>query len=279
MITASLVKELRQLSAAPLMDCKKALEESQGDLEKAKLILRKKGKLLADKRADRDTSEGVIAIYLNKEEKKSGIIKLACETDFVAKNEKFQDAASKLAKLASEDDNDLLEKNLDGIKVKEYITDLISEIRENISITQHLHWSWQNNSYVASYVHHNNKIGVLVELSIESELENDLQDLAKDICLHLAANRVECITEQDIKEDVLVKERNFLIEQAKESKKPEAVIEKMVEGRMQKFKKEICLLEQPFLKNPDISIRSLLEQKSSELKQKIVVSRFCKLYF
>ena len=168
MINSSLVKELRHMTSAPLMECKKALEETNGNLEEAKNFLRKKGQLLASKKSSREANEGVVAIHFDEAIKKVGMVKLSCETDFVARNDQFQEATEKLAKLASEGGDNLEEKQLEGTQVKDYLTELIAEIRENIVLNQVVHWHWSDTAVVNFYVHHNKKIGVLVELEVEN---------------------------------------------------------------------------------------------------------------
>ena len=195
------------------------------------------------------------------------------------RNDQFQEATEKLAKLASEGGDNLEEKQLEGTQVKDYLTELIAEIRENIVLNQVVHWHWSDTAVVNFYVHHNKKIGVLVELEVENPNAEGMMEVAKDICLHIAANKVEFISGEEISDEILEKEKSFLMEQAKESGKPPEIIEKMIIGKLQKFKKEICLLDQPFLKNPDISVAKLLVEKTNQLGQKIAVKRFCKFAF
>ena len=156
MISSSLVKELRHMTSAPLMECKKALEETNGNLEEAKNFLRKKGQLLASKKSSREANEGVVAIHFDEAIKKVGMVKLSCETDFVARNDQFQETTEKLAKLASEGTDSFEEKQLEGTQVKDYLTEIIAEIRENIVLSQVIHWHWSDTAVVNFYVHHNN---------------------------------------------------------------------------------------------------------------------------
>ena len=278
MILASLVKELRYITSAPLMDCKKALEESNGNLEQAQQVLRKKGKILANKKSSREAKEGVIAIYSSVEHKKIGMLKLACETDFVARNEKFQIIAERLTKLlALEGAKNFEEKKLAGLKIKDYIIEKIANIRENIVISQIVQWKYADNSIINSYLHHNKKIGALVEL--EGDTNEQTLLVAKDLCLHIAANPVECIDENDLSPESLAKEKRFLINQASQSNKPAKILEKIVEGKLKKFKKEMCLLEQPFLKNTEISVREFLTTQSKSLNQNLRVKKFIKFNF
>lgn len=278
MIPPSLVKELRHITSAPLMECKKALEESNGDLQEAQQNLRKKGKVLADKKSTREAEEGVVIIHSHPKEKKIAMLQLACETDFVARNENFQKIAEKLVHLlTSEGIEDFEEKQIENTSVKDYIIEKISEIRENIIISQKVQWSYNENSIVSSYLHHNKKIGTLIELT--GNPNEAANQVAKDICLHLAANKVQCLAEKNLPAEILEKEKQFLIEQANQSGKPMAIVEKMVVGKLKKFVKEVCLLEQPFLKDPEISVQKYLENKSKELDQSFQIKRFAKFNF
>ena len=278
MIKPELVKELRHITSAPLMDCKRALVEANGDIEVAKQNLRKQGKILANKKSSRDASEGLVIIKNDSSKKKIAVLKLSCETDFVARNENFQDVANKLvALLLEEGASNFLEKNIDGLSVKDYLTEKIVEIRENILISHLEYWEYSDNSTVNSYLHHNKKIGAIIEL--EGESNEDSLQVAKSLCLHIAANKVECLSEQDLSTEVLNKEADFLKEQARQSGKPAEIIEKMIQGQLKKFKKEICLLEQPLMQDTSITVTQYLEQQAKNLKQDLKIRRFCKISF
>jgi elongation factor Ts len=278
MISLNLVKELRHITSAPLMDCKRALEESNGDLEQAQQNLRKQGKILANKKSSREATEGLVNIYNIAEENKIAMLKIACETDFVARNENFQEIADKLViLLANEGAENFEEKQLEGTSVKDYIVEKISELRENVVLGGLEQWSYGDDVTVSSYLHHNKKIGTLVELSAPSSEQSQL--VAKDICLHIAANRVQCIAEQDLPAEIVEKEKQFLIEQAEQSGKPAEIIEKMIQGKLKKFTKEVCLLEQAFLKDPEVNVRQYLEQQSKALGQDFQIKKFSKFSF
>ena len=278
MILPTLVKELRHITSAPLMDCKRALEESNGDIKQAQQNLRKKGKILANKKSSREAEEGVVVINSIPQQKRIAMIQLACETDFVARNENFQTVAENLASLlAKEGTDNFNDKQIKNTSVKNYIIEKILEIRENIVINQVVQWIYSENSIVNSYLHHNKKIGVLVEL--EGKSSEEASAIAKDICLHIAANKVHYIAEKDLPSEVLEKEKQFFIEQASQSGKPAEIVETMVLGKMKKFIKEICLLQQPFIKDTEITVEQYLEQQSKKLGQKFKIKKFSKFSF
>ena len=249
-ITASMVKELREITGAAMMDCKKALTECQGDAEAAKELLRKKGQTIASKKSSRDTKEGGISIKMVGDS--ASLIKIACETDFVARNENFRQFLDDLAEQAIETgyDNFMETKSRKGA-IKDQFIATIAKLGENTVFLEGQVWKASDKAQIGAYVHSNYKIGVMVELVADKDIDKEKsQVLAKDIAMHIAASKVEAIREEDVDPAVLEKERNFLIEQAKESGKPENIIGKMVDGRMNKYKKEICLLYQPFDSRP-----------------------------
>ncbi|MBT4527375.1 MAG: translation elongation factor Ts [Deltaproteobacteria bacterium] len=278
-ITASMVKELREMTAAAMMDCKKALTECDGEMEAAKELLRKKGQAIATKKASRETKEGAIAIY--SETDKAGLVKMACETDFVAINDQFKSFIGVLAKHISEVGADnFTEKSTDQGTIKEIIIEAVAKLGENIVFIEGIDWKTEGNSVIGSYVHSNGKIGTLVELTADGDADKEkLTIVARDIAMHIAASNVEAIREEDLDPQVVEKEKNFLIDQAKESGKPDNIIEKMVEGRIKKYKKEICLLYQSFVKNPEQTIEDLLLDSGKTLGAKLDVKRYFKTQF
>ena len=278
-ITASMVKELREMTAAAMMDCKKALTECDGDMESAKELLRKKGQAIASKKASRETKEGAIAIYA--ESNKAGLVKMACETDFVAINDQFKEFIGELAKHAAEvGAENFTEKTTDKGTIKEIIVEAVAKLGENIVFIEGVDWNTAENNVIGSYVHSNGKIGTLVELAADGTVDKDkMAVVAKDIAMHIAASHVEAIREEDLDAQVVEKEKNFLTDQAKESGKPENIIEKMVEGRIKKYKKEICLLYQNFVKNPEQTIEQLLLDSGKAIGAKLDVIRYFKTQF
>lgn len=251
-ITAQMVKELRDLTSAGMMDCKKALTECDGDMEKAAEFLRQKGISSADKKMGRIAAEGLIASAIV--DNAGAMVEVNCETDFVAKNEEFKALASDVAKLIAEKNPQSVESLLNtaccGKTLEEYIKEKIATIGEKITVRRFVRYEGN----VATYIH-NGKIGVLLETDKKDEV------LAKDICLHIASSAPEFVSKDDVPKEVIEEETR--IEMGKEDlqNKPEAIRGKIVEGRVQKLLSQKCLLEQPFVKNPDQTIQQLIEGK------------------
>lgn len=259
-ISASMVKELRERTGAGMMECKKALQESNGNIDLAIELLRTSGQAKAEKKAKRVAAEGKIIIKNNLEN--AVIVEINSETDFAANDSNFTDFANSIADVLLQNEisdinslNDL--KLSDDVSVEEARTNLISKIGENISIRRFdkIHQAINIGEYS-----HGSRIGVIVSLD-KSE-----PDLAKDIAMHIAASNPVCLDEEDVPEDLVSREKRIFLEQASSSGKPPEIIEKMVEGRMKKFFKEITLLGQSFIKDPDISIRDLLDQSEAKVQ-------------
>ena len=278
-ISASMVKELREMTGAGLMDCKKALTECDGDLEAAKDLLRKKGQSIADKKSSRETNEG--AINIAQKDNKAGLVKIACETDFVARNEQFQTFISSIAEQVIEVGIDsFMEKSSGKGNLQEQFVETISKLGENIVFLNGEFWEAAEGSIIGTYTHSNAKIGVMVELSSDGSVDsNQMIVVARNIAMHIAASNVEAVSEDDLDPEVVAKEEKFLIDQAKDSGKPENIVKKMVEGRMKKFKKEVCLLSQDYVKDPDKTINQYLAESSKELNVNLAVKRFFKEQF
>lgn len=258
-ITAQMVKELRDATGAGMMDCKKALTESEGDMEKAMEVLRQKGISSAEKKMGRIAAEGLIttAIIGNK----GAMLELNCETDFVAKNVDFKELAQKLAEGIAEGEANSVDELLAtkcevlGKTIEELIKEKIATIGEKITVRRFE--KYEGN--LATYVH-NGKIGVMLVTDKADEA------LGKDICLHIASSAPEFLSRESIPADVIEEETR--IEMGKEdlANKPEAIRGKIVEGRVNKLMAQRCLLEQPFVKNPDVTIQQLIEGKLSIIK-------------
>ena len=259
-ISASMVKELRERTGAGMMECKKALQESDGNIDSAIELLRTSGQAKAEKKANRIAAEGKIVIKNNLAN--AVIVEINSETDFVANDSNFIDFADSIADALLQNEisdisslNDL--KLSDNVSVEEARTNLISKIGENISIRRFdkIHQAINIGEYS-----HGSRIGVIVSL------DKSDPDLAKDIAMHIAASNPVCLDEEDVPEDLVSREKRIFLEQASSSGKPPEIIEKMVEGRMKKFFKEITLLGQSFIKDPDISIRDLLDQSEAKVQ-------------
>ena len=268
MITASMVKDLRTTTGAGMMDCKKALVEADGDMAKAVDILREKGLSQAAKKASRIAAEGAVVSYIADNKKTGVIVEVNCETDFVGQNENFQELARSIAKHIVETDpadvEALLASEMNGKTVKEIVTEAVANMGENISIRRFVRYESREGE-VFSYIHGGGKIGVLVEMkSADAEL-------GKDIAMQVAAANPSYLERTEVSNEEIEHEKEVLREQARNEGKPEAIIEKMVLGRVNKYYKEVCLVDQPFIRDGDISISQLLKSKGAEV---IRFSRF-----
>ena len=258
-ITAGMVKELRERTDAPMMDCKKALAEAGGDMGKAEEILRIKLGNRASKAASRVTAEGVVAIHIAQDGKNGALVEINCETDFVAKNDKFLNFAGALAELVAAkkpaDVNALAQLPLNGAAVEEARKELVGKIGENISVRRFAHVGAQGR--LASYLHGGSKIGVLVDVVGGDDT------LAKDLAMHIAASKPVALAASNVPAELVQKERAIASAKAAESGKPANIVEKIVEGSVQKFLKEVTLLGQPFVKDDKQSVEQLLKSRKA----------------
>ncbi len=264
MITASQVKELREKTGAGMMDCKKVLTETNGDEEKAIELLRERGIAKAAKKSDRIAAEGLVDTYISEDGKIGVVVEVNAETDFVAKNEEFKtfvkDVAKQIAEKNPADVEALLEQTSiaePDKTVKEVLTNKIATIGENMSIRRFERF--ETNNLLESYIHGDGKIAVLVEI------ENGTPELAKDICMQIAAARPEYLDRDAVPAERLAKEMEILKAQAMNEGKPEAIAEKIVQGRLGKFYSEICLVEQEFVKDSDIKVGKLVADKGAKI--------------
>ena len=265
MISASMVKDLREKTGAGMMDCKKALTETNGDMEKAIEYLREKGITKAAKKSSRIAAEGLVLAYVSEDNKVGAAVEVNSETDFVAKNEEFRTFVQALAKQVALNNPADVEALLNeeyieeaGKKVSEVLTDKVAKIGENMNIRRFVRFE-TTDGLVESYIHGNGKIAVLVNM------KNADTELAKDICMQVAAARPEFLDEASVPAERLAKEMEILKAQAMNEGKPEAIAEKIVQGRIGKFYSEICLVDQEFVKNPDMKISELLKTKNAEI--------------
>ncbi len=260
-ISASLVKELRDRTSSGMMDCKRALVETEGNLEKAIDIMRASGAAKAAKKATRVAKEGLVSIALSTNKKNAIIIEVNSETDFVTKSNDFIDFCQKILYLALNNNTNTLEEllncQLDGVSVDSIREALIVKIGENITIRRLARLSTVDGS-IGIYKH-GSRIATMVKLDVLN------QNLAKDISMHIAASNPECIDESSMPNEILAREKEIFIKQAKESGKPENIIEKIVSGKMKKFINDTTLYGQNFVKDPDISIAKLLENNNAKV--------------
>lgn len=261
-VTAHMVRRLRELTGAGMMECKKTLTEAKGDVDEAVNLLRKKGMASADKKATRIAAEGVIALVVSEDAKKGLLLELNCETDFVAKGDEFQSFADTVARAVLENELTEVEKInalvVDGQSVEESRRAIVSKVGENISLRRVALIRAPDDGMIGAY-RHGTRIGVLVAIKGCQESQ-----LGKDIAMHVAASQPLAISVDDVDQSVLQREREIYKAQALESGKPMEIAEKMVAGRMKKYLNEVTLLGQPFVKNPDQSVSKLLSDNGAE---------------
>ena len=281
MITASLVKELREKTGVAMMECKNALKETEGDIDAAIKILRERGEAKAEKKASRDANEGIIVAALAESGKSGVLVEINCETDFVAKNENFQAFVGEVAATVLASDVTDLEaakalpkgdETLEG-----FIKTKVLEMGENLQFRRFERLTLNGEGAVASYIHLGGKVGVLIEVSAEkaeTASSDAFKDLVKDLTLHIAATSPAGLRREDIPAELVESEKDIFRKQMEGAGKPADILEKIIEGKLGKFYSERCLLEQGFVKEPDTSIKSLLEANSKDLGDTITVNSF-----
>ena len=265
-ITKDSVMALREKTGAGLIDCKRALAESNGDMDEAVSILRKKGVATAAKKSGRSASEGIIAQSISADRSQGILVEVNCETDFVAKNDDFVAFSNEIAgELLSNPSIDLEEKR----------TEQVAKIGENIQISRSEALSPKACGLVESYVHTGAKVAVLLSIGSESadaSVNDDVVTMAKDICMHIAATSPVCVTREEVPSELVQKEKEIALAQA-EGKPPQA-IEKIVSGKLEKYYSGVCLLEQPFVKNPDQSIQQYVDEVGKVAGTPLKVEKF-----
>lgn len=287
-ITASMVKELRAQTQAGMMDCKKALTETDGDMAKAVDLLREKGLLKAAKKSGRIAAEGLVALLISEDKKLGSLVEVNSETDFVAKNEEFKQFVSDIAEtILDKKPADIAE--LDGVKFKDsdqtvlnVLNEKISKIGENLKIRRFA-IETSNNGSIVGYVHGGGKIGVLVNLESDADYE-DVYTLGKDLAMQIASMSPKYVAREDVDQEYIEHEKSILLAQAvneneedvKNGKKAksETILKGMVEGRLKKELKEVCLLEQAFVKDSEKSVKDVVDAKAKELNKTIKVTSF-----
>ena len=279
--TAKDVKELREKTGAGMMDCKKALTENNGDIEAAVDFLRQKGLAAAAKKATRIAAEGMVGAVV--EGNIGALVEINCETDFVAKNDDFKSFVAKVANMligtSSTTVDALKAEALDGSTLQEVVQELTLKIGEKIDVRRFLKKSLDGEGKIGSYVH-GGKIGVLVEVgtdSAETAKKPEFAELVNDLCLHVAAADPKFLTSGEIDEDYKAREAKVYEAQLKEQGKPENMIENIIKGKLNKLASEICLMDQKFVKNPDLSISKLVKEVEGKIGGKITVKGFDKI--
>jgi elongation factor Ts len=277
-ITAQMVKELREKSGAGMMDCKKALNESDGDFQKALNLLRERGEAIALKRSSRAAKEGLIVAKVSADGRQGALIELNCESDFVARNDDFKAMDDKLAThaLNSSADGDLNQTQLDGQSVGELVKASIGKIGENIVLSRSAKLE-STDGVVVSYIHPPGKIGVLVEIATNKDdhaSHPEFQQFARSLAMHVAASSPLCVSRTEVPSAALDNEKEIFRKQALNEGKPEKIVDKIVEGRVAKYYGEVCLLEQPYVQDPDQKVDQVVKQAGGKFGAEIGVRRF-----
>ncbi|MEI6169090.1 MAG: translation elongation factor Ts [bacterium] len=267
-ITAAMVQELREATNVGMMECKRALVEAGGDKDQAIRLLRERGMAIAAKKSSRAANQGMIAAA--GDSKKSALVEINCETDFVTKNETFQKFVKAMAEKAlSIPDGKITETTKTEMAAK------IAEIGENLVAKRNIGYTLQGPGMVASYIHLNGKLGVMVELGCGKEATASspvVLELAKDLTLHVAACSPRYLVSQEVSADVVAAERDIYAKQV--VGKPANIVDKIVDGKMAKFYSQVCLVDQGFVKDPDTSITKLLDAKGKEVGDTLTIRRF-----
>jgi elongation factor Ts len=281
MITASIVKELRDKTNAGMMDCKKVLTETNGDIEASIKLLRERGIMKSAKMADRAANEGVITARINAGATSGLLLEVNCETDFVSKNENFQafvgDIADALSASQATDHEAALAHQHGEQTIEDTIKSKVGEVGENLQFRKYVRYDAASGGVVASYIHLGGKVGVLIEVGTtkpETAGTDSFKELIKDLTLHIAACAPKGLSREDIPQSVVDNELDIFRTRLEAEGKPTNIIENILKGQIGKFFAESCFLEQGFVKDPDIKISALLEAKGRELGDTLTVTRF-----
>jgi elongation factor Ts len=269
-ITAKQVKELRDITNVGMMECKKALQESGGDLDAAVKLLRERGMAVAAKKADRAANEGQVDIAISEDGRTGAMVEVNCETDFVAKNDNFQAFVAELAaKGLLVGDNELADAEKENVAVK------ISEIGENLILARNTRFELQGPGAIGRYIHLGGKVGVMVEVGCENDANtasDALVELGKEVALHVAAAYPQALNREDLDAELVEAEKALFAKQVEG--KPEHIIDKIIGGKLEKFYSQVVLLEQGFVKDPDQSVADLLAAAGKDLGDTITLRRF-----
>jgi len=281
MITASIVKELRDKTNAGMMDCKKVLTETNGDIDASIKLLRERGIMKAGTKSDREANEGIITARVNGGASSGILFEVNCETDFVSRNENFQAFVAEIAdKLAASDAKDreaALAISHGDSTLENFVKEKVLELGENIQLRKYVRFDAASGGVVASYIHLGGKVGVLIEVGTtkpETSSNESFQQLVKDLNLHIAASAPKGLSRDDIAQDIIDAEQDIFAVRLREQGKDEKIIPNIVKGQLAKFFAESCFLEQGFVRDQDITISQLLEQKGKELGDTLTVTRF-----
>ncbi len=281
-VDMNLVKQLRVKTQVSLMECKKALEETGGNLDAAVDLLRKRGAAVAAKRAGNETSQGRVASFVSENEKSGALAQLACETDFSANTQDMQNFAEKIAQHSAKsketDITSLMNLPLGnaGLKAQDHLDELIAKISESIKVTQAAQFEISGPGLVHTYIHPGAHVGTMVSITADQEFSdaNAVRQAARDICMQIAVTKPQCISPDELDTTEVEKERAIVQEQLAQSGKPANVIEKIVEGKLNKHYQEVCLNYQPFIKDDKMSVSKYLESVSKKVGSNLKVTQF-----
>lgn len=280
-ISAELVKQLREKTGAGMMDCKKALEETGGDFEKAVEFLRKKGAAVAAKRAERTANEGLIITRLSDDGKTAAIVEVNCETDFVARSDAFVELANQIANLVFSNEfqnlEELLNSQVNGLTVTELVNEAVGKIGEKIQVSRFKKIKTENGSIV-DYIHPGSKLGVLVISEYSKPVSSDFRTFARDIAMQVAAMRPMTISRELVDKSIIEKEIEIYKTQARNEGKPEQVLERIAQGKLDKFFQEVCLLEQPFVKDGSKTVGELVKSYNETNSTDIAIKEFIRYH-
>lgn len=282
-ISAATVMNLRKISGQGMMDCKKALDEAGGNIEKALEILRKKGLATLAKRAERETSQGVIVGKISPDGRTAALASLCCETDFVAKSDDFVHAAGKLAEYAmacrqDQGPENIVETEVNGVKFQKVITDLVSKTGEKTEVGDYIRYNLSGPGLVTIYIHFNKKVATMVQFETSSQEVADsavFKQAASDIAMHITAINPLALDEKGISPEIIAQERAIYAEQVKN--KPAQMVEKIVDGKIKKFFSEKCLLSQPFVKDDSKTVEQVIKESAKAADGDAKISRFVRI--
>jgi elongation factor Ts len=277
-VTAAEVKKLRDMTGAGMMECKKALTESDGDMDKAIELLRKRGIAKAEKKADRASTEGTVAIAVSDDRKKAVLLALSCETDFVGRNEDFIGIAHNMAVNALKNGlgtkEAVLDTAVEGKTGKDVVTEAVMKLGENIQLGD-VAVAESENGFISTYIHMNGKIGVAVEMV--GEYSEKADEAGKDVAMQVAAMKPVATRREGVPAELVEKEKEIYKDQIRQSGKPEELLERIAEGKMNKFFSEICLVEQAFVKDPKKKVLDYVKEVGKELGTDLDIKGFVRL--
>ena len=277
-ISASMVMKLRKMSGQGMMDCKRALQDADGDIDEAMTILRKKGLATLEKRAGRETSEGLVICKSSDDGKVITLASLCCETDFVAKSDDFKAAAEKMADYAmacAEDEGaeNLLNTEMDGKTFNDVLTEAVSKTGEKTQVGDYARFKLDGPGLIGTYIHFNSKVGAIVQIETSDDsLTDGLKQSAVDLAMHITATKPMGLDKDSIDPEIVEKEKDIFADQVKN--KPENIIEKIVEGKMNKYYSENCLTEQSFVKDDSKTVAQFLEESAKAAGGTAKIKRF-----